>query len=367
MAYWKKTSEETIGEFFSSATSGLDEKEAGERLRRYGLNDIPVRKEKPALSLLFSQIKDLLIIVLIVASVISFFTGGIDEAVAILAIVIINVSVGFIQEYKSEKSLQKLIKYIRYGAKVLRNGVLTVVDTRYIVPGDMVLLETGDRVPADLRLIETDDLHIDESIVTGESYPVHKSSSPIKAEALAPQKMENMAFMGTLIVDGKGKGIVVATGMGSTFGKVVGFLKTEEPETNYQRNIKKFGSFLVKGITIGIVFIFIMNALTGFLSNSLTVERVLDSALFSLALAVGIIPESLPIIITIGLSRGATLMSRRGVIVKKLSAIEDLGNMDVFCSDKTGTLTENKITLIDYVYLDGNTDDELLQLASSCT
>ena len=366
MAYWTKTSEETIREF-SSSENGLDEKEAGERLTKYGLNDIPVRSKKSALSLLFSQIKDLLIIALIIASVISLLTGGLVEAVAILAIVIINISVGFIQEYKSEKSLQKLIKYIRYRAKVLRNGELIEVDTRHIVPGDIVLLETGDRVPADLRLIETDELDIDESIVTGESYPAHKNSSPIETKTLLPQKMENMAFMGTLAANGKGKGIVVATGMQSTFGKVVGFLKTEEPETNYHRNVKKFGSFLIKGITIGIIFIFIVNALTGFLSNSLTAERILDSALFSLALAVGIIPESLPIIITIGLSRGATLMSKKGVIVKKLSSIEDLGNMDIFCSDKTGTLTENKITLIDYVDLDGNKDDELLQLASSCT
>ena len=366
MAYWAKTPEETIREF-SSSENGLDDKEVAERLAKYGLNDIPVRKKKSALSLLISQVKDVLIIALIIASAISFFTGGANEAVAILAIVVINISLGFVQEYKSEKSLQRLIKYITYRTKVLRNGEMKEVDAEYIVPGDVVLLETGDRVPADLRLIETDELEIDESIVTGESYPAHKISSAIMAKDLVPQKMENIAFMGTLAVNGKGKGIVVSTAMKSTFGKVVGFLKTEEPETNYQKNIRKFGSFLIKGITIGIVFIFIVNALTGFLSNSLTAERILDSALFSLALAVGIIPESLPIIITIGLSRGATLMGKKGVIVKKLSSIEDLGNMDVFCSDKTGTLTENKITLIDYFDLDGNRNDDLLQLAAACT
>jgi Mg2+-importing ATPase len=366
MAFWRKTSEEVMKEL-SSSNKGLDDGEAEERLKKYGQNDIPVRKSKPVLSLLLSQVRDPLMIALVVASFVSFFTGGFDEAVTILAIVVINISVGFVQEYKSEKALQSLIKYIRYRARVLRNGELTEVDTRNIVPGDVVLLETGDRVPADLRLTKADELEIDESIVTGESYPVHKNPSVIEAETLAPQKMENMAFMGTLAVNGKGKGIVVATGMGSTFGKVVGFLKTEEPETNYQRNIKKFGNFLIKGITIGIIFIFIGNMITGFLSNSLTAERIFDSALFSLALAVGIIPESLPIIITIGLSRGATLMSKKGVIVKKLSTIEDLGNMDIFCSDKTGTLTENKITLIDYVDLNGDKDDEMLQLASYCT
>jgi Mg2+-importing ATPase len=366
MTYWTKTSDETIREF-SSSENGLDDREIGERLAKYGLNDIPVRKKKSLFSLLISQLKDVLIIALTAASVISLFTGGVSEAVAILVIVVINISLGLIQEYKSEKSLQALIKYITYRTKVLRSGEVKEVDAKYIVPGDIVFLETGDRVPADLRLIEADELEIDESIVTGESYPAHKISSPILAKDLAPQKMENIAFMGTLAVNGKGKGIVVSTAMASTFGKVVGFLKTEEPETNYQKNIRKFGSFLIKGITIGIVFIFIVNALTGFLSNSLTAERILESALFSLALAVGIIPESLPIIITIGLSRGARMMSKKGVIVKKLSAIEDLGNMDVFCSDKTGTLTENKITLTDYVDLEGNTSEELLQLASACT
>jgi Mg2+-importing ATPase len=366
MTYWAKTSDETIKEF-SSSDKGLDDKEIDSRLAKYGLNDIPVRTKKSAVGLLISQMKDVLIIALTIAAAISLFTGGVDEAVAILVIVAINILLGFVQEYKSEKSLQALIKYITYQTKVLRKGEEKEVDTRYIVPGDIVFLETGDRVPADLRLLETDELEIDESIVTGESFPSHKDSSPIMVKSLAPQKMKNMALMGTLVVNGKGKGIVVSTAMKSTLGRVMGFLKTEEPETNYQRNIKKFGSFLIKGITVGIVFIFIFNALTGFLSNSLTAERILDSALFSLALAVGIIPESLPIIITIGLSRGAPQMSKKGVIVKRLSSIEDLGNMDIFCSDKTGTLTENKITLIDSVDLNGNTNEDMIRLAFPCT
>lgn len=365
LEYWGMTSEEVIAAFSSSRT-GLDAREISGRLEKYGLNDIPVRKEKSTFSLLLSQVKDYLVIALIVASIVSFFTGGITEALTILVIVVLNIVVGFVQEHKSEKSLQKLIQYIKYEAKVLRNGELMQVDTTYIVPGDIVVLETGDRVPADLRLIEVDDLEIDESIVTGESLPVEKSTPEIKITSLAPQKRVNTAFMGTLVVGGKGKGIVIRTGMKSTFGDVVGFLKSEEPETNYQRNVKKFSSFLIKGITIGIVFIFIANSISGFLSNSLTLQKILESALFSLALAVGVIPESLPIIITIGLSRGATRMSKHGVIVKKLSTIEDLGNMDIFCSDKTGTLTENKISLADYLDLDLNRSEELLQLASTC-
>ena len=357
MSYWFKNLEEILGEL-NTSRNGLSEEEANVRLKQYGLNDMPKRKEKSALSLLLSQLKDLLVITLLIASIVSFFTGGATESIIILAIVVINILVGFIQEYKSENALRKLALLIRYRVKVLRDNEVVEVDTRNIVPGDMILLETGDRIPADLRLIETDDLEIDESVVTGESYPAHKSSDPIAAEKLEPQRMENMAFLGTLVVDGKGKGIVISTGMKSSLGRVASYLRLKGPETNYQRNIRGFSKFLIKGILVGTAFIFIMNTLTG--------KALIDSALFSLALAVGIIPESLPIIITIGLSRGAILMSRRGVIVKKLSVIEDLGNMDVLCADKTGTITQNKITLHDYFDLDGDKNEELIKFASYC-
>jgi Mg2+-importing ATPase len=247
---------------------------------------------------------------------------------------------------------------IKYRTKVLRENRTLEVDTRNIVPGDLILLETGDRVPADLRLIETDELEINESIITGESYPVHKSPNAILAEKLEPQKRENMAFPGTLVINGKGKGIVVSTGMKSTLGQVAGLLKLTEPTTNYEKGMRDFSKFLIKGILVGITFIFIINSLTG--------KDPFESALFSIALAVGIIPESLPTIITVGLSRGAMLMSRSGVIVKKLNVIEDLGNMDDLCSDKTGTITENKITLTDYVDLEGNQDAGLLKYACHC-
>jgi Ca2+-transporting ATPase len=174
MSFWAKTPEEAINEL-SSSKNGLDEEEAGSRLGKYGLNDIPIRKAKSASSLLFAQVKDLLVITLIIASFVSYLIGGESEALIIAAIVLVNIFLGFFQEYKSEKSLQNLIKYIRYRAKVIRKGKPAEIDTRNIVPGDIVLLETGDRVPADLRLIETNELDIDESIVTGESYPAHKT------------------------------------------------------------------------------------------------------------------------------------------------------------------------------------------------
>jgi len=357
MSYWSKSLEETLNNL-NSSKNGLSEREAKDRLKKYGLNDVPKRKEKTALKILYDQATDLLAIVLIIASIISYFTGGETEALIILAIISVNILVGFVQEYKSENSLRKLASLISYRAKVLRDNEIVEVDTRYLVPGDVVLLETGDRIPADLRIFEADDLEIDESIVTGESFPVRKSTEPVRFEKLESQYMENMAFLGTLVVNGKGKGVIVSTGMDTILGKVAGFLKLTEPETNYQKNIKSFSRFLVKSILFGTAFIFVMNAITG--------KSLIDSALFSLALAVGIIPESLPIIITIGLSRGALMLSRGGVIVKKLSVIEDLGNMDVLCTDKTGTITQNKITLHDYFDLDGNRSEELIRLASRC-
>ncbi len=355
--YWLKTSDETIKLLFSSR-DGLTEEEAAKRLKKYGLNDIPKRKEKSAIFLFLSQFKNPLILALIAASLISIFTGGFYEAIIIVTIIFLNCSVGFFQEYKSEKDLQKLCKYIKYTAKVLRDGKVTEVDTRKIVPGDIVCLETGDRVPADLRLIEAEELEIDESIITGESFPSSKFTSPIKQEKLEPQKMANMALMGTLVVNGKGKGVVVATGMQSMFGKIVGYLKSEEPQTYFQKNVRILSNFLIKLVLIGTIFIFIINSITG--------KKIFDSLIFSLALAVGIIPEALPIIITVGLSGGAIRMSKKGVIVKKLISIEDLGDMDVLCVDKTGTLTENKVSLTDFCDIEGRRNEEIIELASYC-
>jgi magnesium-transporting ATPase (P-type) len=356
MEWWSKSSEEVI-EALSSSKEGLSEKEAKKRLAIHGLNDIPKRMEKSAISLFFSQFKDPLLLMLLAATIIAYLTGSIEEAIIIICILLIDSLLGFFQEYKSELALRKLCKYIRYWSKVLRDGNLLHVDTRYLVPGDIVLIETGDRIPADLRLIEVDDLEIDESLITGEAYPVVKDVAPILEEKVEPQKMKNMVFMGTLVTNGKGKGIVVSTGMKSTFGKIVGYLKSEEPITSYQKNMRRLSEFLMGIVILGVIFIFIINSITG--------KKILDSLLFSLALAVGIVPEMLPAVITISLTRGAMKMTKVGVITKKLAAMEDLGNMDVLCIDKTGTITQNKITLIDYVNLEGRKEVELVSLAST--
>ncbi|MEM5811618.1 MAG: magnesium-translocating P-type ATPase [Candidatus Aenigmatarchaeota archaeon] len=354
--HWYKSSEEVIKELGSSS-EGLTEKEAKRRLSIYGLNDIPKRMEKSAISIYFSQLKDPLLLLLFIAAIIAYITESVTESIIILAILFINSLLGFVQEYKSEKALRKLCKLIKYYTKVLRDGNLVEIDTRYLVPGDIVLLETGDRVPADLRLIEVDELEIDESLITGESFPVQKVAEPILKEKLQPSEMKNIAFMGTLVTNGKGKGIVISTGMKSTFGEIAGYLKAEEPITHYQKSIKKLSELLMLIVITGLIFIFFINSILG--------KKVLDSLLFSLALAVGIVPEALPIIITISLSNSSMKMASKGAITKKLVAIENFGNVDVLCIDKTGTLTQNKIKLVDYLDLNEERNIEIILLAST--
>ncbi|MCW1300967.1 MAG: magnesium-translocating P-type ATPase [Candidatus Nanoarchaeia archaeon] len=354
---WKKSVEEVIKEL-NSSPKGLSKEEAKRRFREFGENDVPRRKERGKLSLLLSQFRNPLVMVLICVAILSFLTGGELEAITVIGIVLINALVGFVQEHKSEEALSKLCRYITYTAKVIRDDEIIEIDSREIVPGDIVVIESGDRVPADLRLIEVNELEMDESIITGEAFPVEKNVAPIQTEKLEAKEMKNMAFMGTIVASGSGKGIVVATGMDTMFGEIVGYLKAEEPKTSYEENIKNFSNFLVKLILIGTIFIFLV--------NFIILRELVEVLLFSIALAVAVTPEALPVIITICLSQGAVRMSRLGIFVKRLSAIEDLGDMDVICFDKTGTITENLIQLVDFFDLNERRNLEVLELARAC-
>jgi Mg2+-importing ATPase len=340
-----------------SSPSGLSQAEAKLRLERFGLNEIPAKDRRTALSIILSQFKSPLILILIAASILAgVFLGDSTEAEIIVAIVLVSTILGFYQEYKSEKALAELRRYISFKAKVLRDGKKTAIDVKQLVPGDIVFLNIGDLVPADLRLIEAQELTINESVVTGESFPTHKIAGDIKQQSAQEAQQKNIALMGTTVVNGEGKGIVAATGENTMFGKTATILSAKEPPTDFQKNIKKFGNFLIRIIIFLTTFAFVTNFLLG---RS-------DSLLFALALAVGVTPELLPIIITIGLSRGAIHLAKKKVVVKKLIAIEDLGNIDVLCMDKTGTLTENKVSLTDFFDADGNRQDELLLFAALC-
>jgi P-type Mg2+ transporter len=341
-----------------SSEAGLDEKEAANRLETFGLNEISNQDKRGIFSLFLSQLKSPLVIILILSCIIAGFLKEIMNASIILGIVLINTLLGFYQEYKSEKVLSELKKYLVFKVKVFRDKKLIRLNAEEVVPGDIIFLRAGDIVPADTYVLDSKNLLINESVVSGESYPVHKISWNESLKENKLEKNTHILFMGTNVVQGFCKGIVISTGKNTEFGKTAFLLSAKEPPTDFQKNMKNFGNFLIRIITLLTVFVFAVNAFFH--------KGLLASFLFALALAVGITPELLPIIITVTLSFGAIHMAKKKVVVKKLISIEDLGNMNVLCMDKTGTLTENKIFLESYFNLEGKRDNEILKLALLC-
>jgi Mg2+-importing ATPase len=355
--YWKLRDEELFRALNTSA-SGLDAVEVARRLGEWGSNEIPSAGRRTAVAMFAPQFKNPLVYALIFAAAVAGFLESVTEATIIIAIVIVNALLGFSQEYKSEKAVDELRKYISYQAVVFRGGEKRSVDTKELVLGDLVNLAVGDVVPADIRLLEVDELQTNESALTGESNPVDKLATPIELDNPLPHQLSNTAFMGSEVMAGSGSGLVVATGGRTYFGRVASSLSLLPPKTDFQKNIARFGNFLVRLILILTVFVFIVNSALG--------RGILEALLFSLALAVGIIPEALPVIITVGLSDGALRLVKKKVVVKRLEAIEDLGNVDVLCTDKTGTLTQNEITVQEIVDAEGHPHPELIKYALLC-
>lgn len=348
-------------ELFSSLNSsklGLPSKEAKLRLRKYGMNEIEPPDRRTPLRILFSQFQNPLIYILIIATIIAFFLGEEQEAAIILGIVMVNAILGFTQEYRSEKALEELRKYVSMTAHVLRDGQAVEINTRYLVPGDVIFVSTGDIVPADARLIEAHQLEANEAALTGESAPVPKNPLPLQRASPAPQELSNTILMGSIITSGSGKAVVVSTGEETYMGKGAGSLRAPAPQTDFERSIRAFGDMLLKVIIAMTFFIFIINAVLG--------HGLLTSFLFALAIAVGITPELLPIIITMGLSHGSMRLVQKHVAVKRLAAIEDLGNIDILCADKTGTLTENEVALIRYLDASGKENEDILLYSLLC-
>ena len=355
--YWKLQKEELLRELDTSGR-GLDDAEAARRLEQYGLNEIPSAGRRTSFTLFVSQFRNPLVYVLVFASALAGFLGEITEAVIIVAIMLANALLGFAQEHKSERAVDELRKYLSYTAMVVRSGKKLAIDTSKLVPGDVIHLAIGDVVSADIRLLDADEFQTNESVLTGESTAVDKNGSPIELDNPLPHQLSNMALMGSTVTNGSGIGVVVATGRKTYFGHVASKLSLLPPMTDFQKNIAGFGNFLVKVILVLTAFVFLVNSVLG--------HGVFESLIFSLALAVGIIPEALPVVITVGLSAGAIRLVKKRVVVKRLEAIEDMGNVDVLCTDKTGTLTQNKIKVQDIVDPNGNSDLELIKFALLC-
>jgi len=355
--YWKLQNDELLREFNTSET-GLDNLEAARRLEEYGPNEVSSIHRRNSLNIFAAQFKNPLVYVLVFASAIAGFLGETTETIIIVTIVLANAVLGFALEHRSERAVDELRKYLSYTAIVVRSGKKSSINTGKLVPGDVVHLAIGDIVPADIRMLEADELQTDESVLTGESTSVDKNTTPVALDKPLPHQLSNIALMGSTVTNGSGTGLVVATGGKTYFGHVASSLSLLPPKTDFQKNIASFGSFLVKVILLLTAFVFLV--------NSILSHGVVESLLFSLALAVGIIPEALPVVITVGLSEGALRLVKKKVVVKRLESIEDLGNVDVLCTDKTGTLTQNKIKVQDIIDTKGHSVPELVKYALLC-
>ena len=347
-----KSAKQALKELGSSEKDGLSHHEAQSRLVKFGRNEVETRRRRTAFAMMLGQFSSPLVLILVFASILSGFMGEFTEAGVIVGIVVANAILGFVQEHKGEQALEKLARFITFKATVLRSGVRERVDAKELVPGDIVFISTGDLVPADMRLISTHDLYVNQSVLTGESAPAEKSADAVAKNASSQQEMPCIAFMGTGVSSGAGTGVVIATGKKTEFGRTAAYLEQKAPETDFEKNVKLFGEMLIAVVLVITVFIFAANALQG--------KDLLLSLLFALAIAVGITPEMLPIIITLSLSNGAMALAAKKVVVKRLDAIEDLGNVDVLCADKTGTLTENAIAVKEYIDADGKEHDNVL-------
>ena len=341
--WFNKETKNIVQELNSNLEKGLTEEQVKQSREKHGFNELEAKKKKSLLVKFLEEFKDFMIIVLIIAAVVSGIVGvaegeGITDTIIILVVVIVNAIIGVAQESKAEKSLEALQKLSAHASKVIRNGKIVVVPSRDLVPGDIVVLDTGDFVPADLRIIEAVNLKSQESALTGESVPVEKSSEVITDEEVSIGDRVNMLFSSSLITYGRGKGIVVETGMNTEVGKIAKIINsTEEGTTPLQEKLNKLGKTLGIAALVICVIIFIVGIVYG--------KEPVHMFMTAVSLAVAAIPEGLAAVSTIVLAIGVQRMVKRNAIVKKLPAVETLGSASVICSDKTGTLTQNKMTV----------------------
>ncbi len=343
-----KTKEQVIDELQVAPSVGLSEQQVAARLEKYGKNKITGSKKKSLVAMFFAQMQDALIYVLLAATVITFIIGEYTDSIIIIVVVLINAIIGVAQEYKAEQAIEALQKMSNPQTMVRRAGVNQEIDSEDLVPGDVVLIDAGRFIPADLRLIESSNLQIEESALTGESVPTHKDASAIIEDTAANiGDRSNMAFRSTTATYGRGEGVVIATGMQTEMGKIASILDSaEDSETPLQRRLNELGKVLGL-MAVGVsVLILVISLFQG--------RDLFDMFLIAISLAVAAIPEGLAAIVAIVLALGVTRMSKINAIIKKLPAVETLGSVTIICSDKTGTLTQNRMTVVEHFTLQGN-------------
>src|SRR5664280_907202 len=349
-AFWSLSASDLL-KLLESVKEGLTGSEAKKRLDLYGANILKPQRRSDVLTLLISQFKSPIIIILFFATGLSFFLHDAVDAMIILSIVLISGLLGFWQERGASNAIEKLLSIVQIKAAVLRDGKSIEIPVEQVVPGDIVILNAGDIIPGDGLVQESKDLFVDEAMLTGETFPVDKEPAVLSQETPLGQRT-NSLWMGTHVVSGSATELIVRTGKETEFGKVSERLKLRPQETEFEHGIRRFGYFLMEVTLILVVTIFAVNVYLA--------RPVLDSFLFSLALAVGLTPQLLPAIISINLSHGAKRMAEKKVIVKRLASIENFGSMNIICSDKTGTLTEGTVQLQSAFNVDAVPNDKVL-------
>ena len=338
-----------------SSAAGLDETQVAARLDRYGHNELNAAPRRTLIRQYLSHFKNPLVLILLAASTLSALMGEVEGAWIIWAIVLLSVTLDFIQEFRARNAANLLKKQVAVCATVLRNGEPREIRLENIVPGDVVLLNAGALIPADCRLIEAKDFFVNQALLTGETFPVEKHAIELADANTDLNDADNAIFMGTAVISGLAKAVVCQTGSATALGDIAENLNRQSPPTEFEMGLQAFGQLIMRLTVFMVLFVFLI--------NTLFARPLLESFLFSIALAVGLTPELLPMIVTLTLSRGALRLSREQVIVKKLSAIEDLGSMDLLCTDKTGTLTESHIRLEQHVDAQGQASESVLKLA----
>jgi len=336
--WYTRTVKDITQHFNVDSSKGLSSKEVKARLEKFGPNQLKESKGRTVWDMFFDQFKEVLVLILLISVIISIFLGEVSDAIVIAVILVLNATLGVVQEFKAEKSLAALKKMTVPDALVMRNGKPTKIKSNQLVPGDIVLLEAGDRIPADLRLFKVTDIKVQEAILTGESEPVEKNSNALEQDKIPLGDRKNMAFMGTTIIAGRGEGIVVATGMDTEMGEIASMLEEGKREpTPLQKKLNIMGKKLGLLILMIVAIIILLGCIRGI--------EFFDMFLIGISLAVAAVPEGLPAVVTIVLALGVQRMIKKNVIIRQLPAVETLGATTVICSDKTGTLTQNQMTV----------------------
>jgi P-type Mg2+ transporter len=352
--FWNMSATELVQRLGSNQIEGLLSSQAEERLSKYGKNLVRASKKRGTLSLLISQFKSPIMIIFIFTSALSFFLGEEEDALIIIIIVAVSGALGFWQEKGATDAVDKLLAIVQPKCEVIRDGKLQEVISENLCAGDLVVLRSGDSVPADCLIIECKDLFVNEATLTGESYPSEKFVQTLPKETPLREK-RNCVFMGTFVVSGTAKAIITRTGIETELGNISERLKHRAPETEFEHGVKRFGYFLLEITLMLVISILVINIYFH--------KPVLDSFLFSLALAIGLTPQLLPAIISVNLAHGAKRMAAEKVIVKRLESIENLGSVNILCSDKTGTLTAGEVKLHSAIDVKGNDSEKVLYYA----